>query len=164
MFYNIYNAILAGLLFPIGMIICAILTIQNIKQLQHRAKNGINVNEPTVQPNTASKKKYDQQFILMMLIQQVVYVITNLPLASYLLYVAFTVYSVKSNVQTALDSLYMTVAFLLTYFNFAGTFYLYVLTSSIFRKDLKQLLFHNRFLNKWFGIHPNTQTVAAANS
>ena len=154
-FYNIYNAVLVGVLIPISMLIFGVLTIRNVQQLQHRVGN----NNIIQQENLNNRRSFDYQLSLMILVQLGVYLLSNLPFASYLLYVIFTMNSVKSSFQTRIDNLYMTIASFLIYINFAGTFYLYTLTSQVFRKDLKQLLCRNRLMPIAF----ETQTIPPRN-
>ena len=155
-FYNISNATLSGVLIPVSMLIFSILTIRNVQQLQHRVGNS-NIIQ---QENLNNRRNFDDQLSLMILVQLGVYLLSNLPFDSYLLYVVITMNSVKSSLQTGIDNLYMTFAYLFTHINFAATFYLYTLTSQVFRKDLKQLLCRNRLIATGF----ETQTVAARNT
>jgi hypothetical protein len=41
------------------------------------------------------------------------------------------------------------------YCDFTSTFYIYILAGSTFRKDLKRLLSHNRFMDMMFEIRQN---------
>ena len=155
-FYNIYNATLSGVLIPVSMLIFGVLTIRNVRQLKRRVGD----NNIIQQENLNNRRSFDYQLSLMIRVQLGVYILCNLPYASYLLYVVFTTNSVKSSFQTGIDNLYMIFAYLLVYINFAGTFYLYTLTSEVFRKDLKQLFCRNRLMPTAF----TTQTVIPRNT
>lgn len=150
-FYNIYNTILTGIVIPSLMFIFSFLTMRNVSQLKRRVQQNTIVNSQNLINNTI----YESQLVTMMITQQISYLISNIPFVSYLLYDVLTMNTMKSNVQIAIDSLYMTIVYMLVHINFSVTFYIYMLTSSIFRKNLKQLVFHNRLTRIWFG-NPNS--------
>jgi hypothetical protein len=106
--------------------------------------------------NTVNKKHYDYQLLFIRLVQICVYIITTLPFISYLFYSVIKLNWTKSNNQTSIDNFYMIVTYTIVYCNFTSTFYIHILVASIFRKDLKRLLFHNRFMNMMFEIRQNT--------
>ena len=115
-FYNIYNATLSGVLIPSSMLIFGVLTIRNVRQLKRR----VDKNSIIQQENVNNRRNFDYQLSLMILVQLGVYLFSNLPYASYLLYVIFTMNSVKSSFQTGIDNLYMNFAYFLVYINFAA--------------------------------------------
>lgn len=55
--------------------------------------------------------------------------------------------SMESNLQTPIDSLYMTIAYTLLDVNFSARFYIYTVRGEVFRKDFKSLLFLHRVMN-----------------
>jgi uncharacterized protein YutD len=143
MFYNINIIIISGILIPISMIIFSFLCLRNVKQLQQRVHAHTRIpNNPNLHQNVVNKKAYDYQLFAMIFVQQCVYIITNFPFVLYLFY------STKSNIETSLNNLSMNIAYVILYCNFTSTFYIYILTSSTFRKDLKRLLCHNRVMNR----------------
>ncbi|CAF0768842.1 unnamed protein product [Adineta ricciae] len=160
-FYNIFNTVLSGVTIPIPMIIFSILTVRNVKRLQHRVDNNTLLTERIIPNNIVNKRHHDYQLFYMIFIQQCVYIITTLPFVSYLLYITITMYSVKSPVQTSIDNLYMTVVFTFVHVNFAATFYIYVLISHTFRKDLKRSLLRGRLITWISGNQQNRITVAS---
>ncbi|UJR22362.1 hypothetical protein I4U23_025424 [Adineta vaga] len=160
-FYNIYNTILSGIFIPMLMMIFSMLTVRNVKRLQGRiALNTAPINQ-ILGNNIMNKRKHDYQLFFMIFVQQCVYIITTLPFVSYLLYATITMYSVKSTTQIASDNLYMTFVYTFLHVNFSATFYIYTLTSHIFRKDFKKLLTHNRFVNFFLNNRENGVTTAA---
>ena len=72
--------------------------------------------------------------------------------------------AVKSTMQIVIDLIYMNIVYTIVHINFSSTFYIYTLTSEVFRKDLKELLFHNGLANKWFGVRQDTQTGTRQNT
>ena len=84
-FYNIYNTTISGLIIPISMIVFTLLCIKNVKQLRNRVHaipqilsiQSTNHRDP--RQNIVNKKTSVYQLIFMVLIQQFVYLITNLP-------------------------------------------------------------------------------------
>lgn len=143
------------------MIVFSILTIRNVKRLQRRIDNNTLAIERIIPNNIVNKRHHDYQLFYMTFIQQCVYIITTLPFVSYLLYITITMYSVKSTVQTSIDNLYMTVVYTFVHVNFAATFYIYILTSHTFRKDLKHALLRGRWMTLLSGNQQNRITVAS---
>jgi len=137
-FYNILNIILPGFLIPFPMLLFSLLTIRNVKQLKRRVQNPI------------TNTNYEYQLVLMITVQQLIYFISSFPFVSYLIYDMFTMNTTKSSVQSAIDGLYMTIVYMLIHINFSATFYIYLLTSSVFRKRFKRLVIHNRLIRKCF--------------
>jgi hypothetical protein len=160
MYFNVFNIIVCGVIIPVSMIVFSLLYIRNVKQLQQRVqphRHIIFINVQTPRQNIANKKSYDYQLLLMIFVEQCFYVITNIPFISYLFYSAITLNWPKSNIQTGIDNFYMIVTYTIGYANFSLTFYIYALTGSTFRKDLKRLLFHNHLMNMFFTNQQNLQ-------
>jgi len=76
----------------------------------------------------------------MILAQLAFYLISCLPFPMYLIYSTITIQWTKSDFQIVLDKFFSMIAFTLMYNNFSATFYVYILTTRIFRKDLKRFL------------------------
>ncbi|CAF2808358.1 unnamed protein product [Rotaria sp. Silwood2] len=151
-YYNIYNTILSGFLTPIIMIVFGFLTIRNIQLSRQRVNAQVNVkqilaNQRQSKTNTKSR---EYEILIMILIQLGVYLITCLPFPMHLVYSTVTMQWTKSNVQLALDRFYANIAFALTNINFSATFYIYVLTTRVFRKDLKRILVERRLFKICF--------------
>ncbi|CAF0882208.1 unnamed protein product [Adineta steineri] len=165
-FYNIFNAFISGLVIPMLMIIFSLLTVRNVRHLQQRVHARVqilvttNVNEQTVQPQAINKKSYDYQLSFMILIQECVYIISNLPFVVYSFYIAITSSWSKPILQTTIETFSMNIIYALLYLNFSSTFYIYTIASHTFRKDLKQLLSYNRFRSILFGNRQNIEDVS----
>jgi hypothetical protein len=145
---------LSGLSIPFLMVLFGFLMVQNTKNRRKRLHPQVSVhhmlatNQDRTPHVTDTMKKRDSQLIVMLLVQLSVYTIA-------------TMNWVKSARQMAVDDMFMTVAYTLLYMNFSATFYIYTLTSPIFRKDLKRLLLGNRLVNACLPIQQNTQSLTA---
>jgi hypothetical protein len=164
-FYNIYNTILSGFLTPILMIIFGFLTIQNIKLSRQRVNAQINMNRMVVNQQAVriNARSREYEMLIMILVQLGVYLITCLPFSLYLIYSTVTMGWIKSNLQLTLDSTYSTVAYTLNDINFCATFYIYLLTTRVVRKDLKRILEKNRLFKVFFGIQEDTRVIRIDN-
>jgi hypothetical protein len=160
-FYSIYNTVLAGFLIPILMIIFGFLTIRNVKCSQQRIDAQININRILVSQRVRAvdPRSREYEILIMILVQLSVYIITCLPETVYLVYLTVTNQWTKSNGQLALDKFYSTIANALSNINFTATFYIYVLTTRVFRKDLKRILVGNRLFKCCFGTRQNPGTI-----
>lgn len=158
-FYNIYNPILSGLLIPIIMIIFGFLTIKNIRQSRQRVNVQMLSTYRGVANQQADKiniKSREYQISIMILVQLGFYLITCLPFPIYLLYSAATMYSVKGSVQTTIEGFASNIVNTLLYINFSATFYIYVLTTRVFRKELKALISKNNLFRKLLHIQQDS--------
>jgi uncharacterized membrane protein (DUF485 family) len=158
---------LSGLSIPFLMVLFGFLMVQNTKNRRKRLHPQVSVhhmlatNQDRTPHVTDTMKKRDSQLIVMLLVQLSVYFVSCIPFPAYLLYTTATMNWVKSARQMAVDDMFMTVAYTLLYMNFSATFYIYTLTSPIFRKDLKRLLLGNRLVNACLPIQQNTQSLTA---
>jgi len=164
-FYNIYNTVLSGFLTPILMSIFGFLTIQNIKLSRQRVNAQINMNRMVVnlQAGRFNARSREYEILIMILVQLGVYLITCLPFSFYLIYSTVTLGRTMSNFRFAFDSIYSTVAYTLDYINFCATFYIYLLTNRVFRKDLKRILEKTRLFKICFGIQEDTRAIGIDN-
>lgn len=152
-FFSIYNTVVAGLLIPILMCVFGLLTVHNVKQVQLRAAQHVNAIHPEVDrrrnsPHAVYKRNYDYQLLFMVLVQTSVYLITTLPFILFSLYGVLSIKWVKSIRHKAIDGVVSSVVYTLVLTNFCATFYIYVLMSSTYRRDLvrqwKRLRFWRR--------------------
>ncbi|CAF3334468.1 unnamed protein product [Rotaria socialis] len=151
-FYNIYNTVLSVFFIPIIMIIFGFLTIRHVKLSRQRVnprlnRNPILISQQQVKVNVKSR---EYEILIMILVQLAVYLITCLPFPMYLLCSTVTISWIKSNVQLALDRFYSNITVALNNINFSATFYIYILTTRVFRKDLKRLFVENRLFKIYF--------------
>jgi hypothetical protein len=118
------------------MFVFGLLTIRNIKLSRRRIHAQTIPNQ-----NVRIKRKLHENGILAMILAQLAfYLISCLPFPMYLIYSTITIQWTKSDFQIVLDKFYSMIDFTLMYINFSATFYVYILTTRIFRKDLKRFL------------------------
>jgi hypothetical protein len=133
------------------MISFSILSIKNVQGLQNRVNPRIQtINELNNRSNLVNKKNHDYQLLFMVFVQKCIYIITTFPFVTYSLYSVITINWIKSNTQIAIENLCSSIIYMLVLNNFCVKFYIYILTSRKFRKDLKRLLFHNHLMNMFF--------------
>ncbi|CAF3960639.1 unnamed protein product [Rotaria sp. Silwood1] len=82
----------------------------------------------------------------MVIIQLIVNVLLSLPITFYLFYSGLTQYIQKSSFRIFLENYIYNMLIILQYLNAAASFYVYSLTSHIFRKELNYLIFY--YINK----------------
>lgn len=125
------------------MTIFGFLTVRNIRRVRHRVNIQGNGRQVALRPpySGMAGRSREYQILRMILIQLAVYVVTCIPFPVYLMYAAVTVQATKSTVESALDRFFSAIAYMFTNINFSATFYIYVLTARVFRKDLKRLIF-----------------------
>lgn len=144
-FYNVYNTILSGILTPMFMTIFGFLTIRNIKRSRQRVNVQRNLNRIF---NQQQSREYE--VLIMILVQLAVYLVTCLPFPMYLIYSTVTIRWMKSDRDLARDRFFSTIAYALANINFSATFYIYILTTRVFRKDLKRRFVENRLFRFCF--------------
>ncbi len=153
-FYNIYDTILSGFLTPMFMIIFGFLTIRNVKRIRQRINVQININQLPANQQTGkiNTKSREYGILIMILVQIGVYLVTCLPFPIYLVYSTVIMGQTKSNMTLAFDRFHRTIAYVLANINFTATFYIYILTSRVFRKDVKKIFSENQLFKICFCI------------
>jgi hypothetical protein len=136
------------------MIIFGFLTIRNVKRIRQRINVQININQMPVNQQTGklNTKSREYGILIMILVQIGVYLVTCLPFPIYLVYSTVIMGQKKSNMTLAFDRFYRTIAYVLANINFTATFYIYILTSRVFRKDLKKIFSENQLFKICFCI------------
>lgn len=134
------------------MIVFGCLTIRNIKLSRQRVHAPTTVHQIRghQQHVKTHLKSREYEMLLMILVQLAVYLITCLPYPTYLAYSTVTLTWKKSTFQMALDRFFANIALALTNVNFSATFYIYVLTTRVFRKDLKRIIVDGRLFKICF--------------
>ncbi|CAF1205952.1 unnamed protein product [Adineta steineri] len=137
--YSIYILIFAGILPPLVMIICSFLIIKNLKKIRSR-----------VQPLAVTSKmnlirKRDRDYIRMLLVEIMVYVLLTFP---YTLSVFYTTVDQLGSSEYEYEQweiflIYFTRSFLL-YLNSSLSFWIYIIMSKSFRNEFHDLLL------KWY--------------
>ncbi len=158
MFFSIYISIESGILPPSVMLIFGLLTINNIRQIKRKTRplGVVDVVQP-VQHNGISRK--DLQFSKMLFNQIFLWVILNLPNPCYLLYRTITTNVIKSPLRLVIELFINNMTYFLIYLGFALTFFVYTLSSSLFRRELNQLI-QKKLLHRFTSsnVHPRTNT------
>ena len=143
-YFNFYLIIENGFLPIIPMLIFGLLTIRNIRQSRQRVKamettTGGTVSNTSKQPLSSTPRK-EVQLHKMLINQVVVYVILNLPYPVYNIYRTYAGVSSFTGSRAAIDTFVNNLCFDMIYLCFALTFFNFLLTSSMFRRELKQML------------------------
>ncbi|CAF0760755.1 unnamed protein product [Adineta steineri] len=124
--YGLYSTVIAGILPPLLMSIFSILTIRHRRELIIRL-NAARINN-----------KRDTTFMIMLLSQVIVYVLTTCLYPTVTLYRAITGDQTKSTERLQIESFlaFLSGSFLI-YLNPASAFYVYFIVAKNFRKDCK---------------------------
>jgi len=117
------------------MMIFGLFTIANIRQTRQIRPATITNNN-----NAINRKKTDQNLTKILFVQVMLLTIFNIPQAIQKFYLTSTFYETKSSYRTALENLIFNIVLLLTYVPNCMPFYLYILTSNLFRTTFKQLI------------------------
>ena len=142
-YFNFYLTIENGFLPIIPMLIFGLLTIRNIRRSAQRAKAPETIDGAVSNTNnqsSSSSSKKEVQLHKMLINQVVVYVILNLPYPVYNLYRTYANLSSFTGSRAAIDTFVNNLCFDMIYLCFALTFFNFLLTSSMFRRELKQML------------------------
>ncbi|UJR13193.1 hypothetical protein I4U23_000215 [Adineta vaga] len=124
--YNNYSLLVFySLLPPLSMLLFGWMTIRNIR---HRPMN-----------RTVNVK--DRQLTLMLIVQVFLFQILSLPIAIQRIYSYITIDQIKSLEQKQIENFVLEVVNYAAFTNTITSFYMFTLTGSLFRKELKSLLF-----------------------
>ena len=123
---------------PMLMSIFVILTIRNIRLSRERIVNTIAAYQH------ARLRKRDVQLSQMLVVQVCLTIICSLPLAvSQLITTITSTWTTKSLLRYAIENFLLQIGRHLAFFNCSISFYLYTLTGSQFRLEIR------RFINRW---------------
>ncbi|CAM2729780.1 unnamed protein product [Rotaria socialis] len=130
----------AGLFPPLLILFFNTLLIRNLKGLRSRIQP-IRDNAENKQSNNMLRKR-DRDLMKMIFVEVMIYVMSTMPFSIYLIYKIITDSFTKSLEQQQIESFinYITQSFIM-YLNTAMPFYIYILTSSSFRRECKRVLF-----------------------
>ena len=134
LFSDIQLLVQFSLLPPILMSIFVILIIRNIGRSHKRVANTV------VAHHHARLRKRDLQLSQMLLLQVGITVLCSLPLAISQLLTTMTLTWTKSPLRVSIESLFALFGRQLAYFNCSISFYLYTLSASQFRLEIRQIL------------------------
>ena len=139
-FFAFYAVIFIGLIPTVSISVFGYLTYRNMRQLHSRIQpNDQNTNDDT---NNKTLKRRDRDLLVLVLSEVIVYIFTTLPLTSVHFERMVTQFAlpVKSLAFIQAEAFALNVAFLLVFIFSAIPFYTYIVASSSFRQDFKQLI------------------------
>lgn len=141
LYHSIFTTVVAAILPTSIMATCALLIYRNlIRKQQRRQCIGLQERAGKNETNRLESKR-DQQVLLMLLTQAIVYVGTTTPLMGMYFYNALTIYvSNKSAGRLAIERFSLYLAELINFLFPACSFYLYTMASRIFRRELINML------------------------
>ncbi|CAF1273922.1 unnamed protein product [Rotaria sordida] len=165
LYHSIFTTVAAAILPAAIMATCALLIYRNLlrKQKQRQLMNG---SQERSGPNEKQRlqSRRDQQVLLMLLIQAICYVGTTTPLMGMYFYNALTIYvSNKSADRIAIERFSFYLAELINFLFPASSFYLYTISSNIFRRELANMLcsaFHHPIVSNTTRVLPMTNDVS----
>jgi hypothetical protein len=141
-YYHGIFTILAGCVLPASiMIISAFLTHRNLV-LKRKRRQMIVIQQKEVNSDIEDiQRKRDRQVLITLISQVIVFVITAMPWMIYFLYIAATM-SIpnKSNERLAIEQFYSFMIEPILYLFPILSFYLYIMTSGMFRMELLIML------------------------
>jgi hypothetical protein len=115
------------------MVIFGLCTINNIHQTCRIT--------PAIASNTPRRtKKTDNNLTKILFLQVILLTIFNIPQAIQKFYLTYTFYQSKSLIRVAIENLIFNIVLLCTYIPNCIPFYLYILTSELFRKTFFQFI------------------------
>ncbi|UJR18043.1 hypothetical protein I4U23_004944 [Adineta vaga] len=147
--YPLFNGIWNLLIFSLGpslfMLIFGLLTIRHVQQVVRRARTD-NIQLQTsnecvapIQNRLAHRKTTDRQLTRMMLAQCLYFGLLSTPISVSYLYVAVRINVISDALQTAKDILFINISGLLSITAACTSFYLFTLSSPLFRRELANL-------------------------
>lgn len=137
--FGIYLAIESGMIPPMLMLLFGLLTIRNIRL----SKQTIHPQPSTHATGTAQTTRLsrkDLQLTKMLFGQIILWIILNIPYPSYQLYRSITIDDPTSELRTSIESFVSSVANCFLYLGFSLTFFVYTLSSLLFRNELKRII------------------------
>jgi hypothetical protein len=138
-FFSIYISIDSGILPPFLMLIFGLLTLKNIRESKQKLKPVTIISGGRPVQNTEMLKK-DLQISKMLFNQICVFIILNLMNPCYLLYQTITTNMIKSPLRLTVELFINNMTYILIYLGFSLTFFVYTLTSPLFRREFSQLV------------------------
>jgi hypothetical protein len=132
--FNDFNLLITySLCPPILMFILGYMTIRNARLGQHLRRE---------------RNVKDRQLTAMLIIQVICISILSMPISIQKIYSELTSYQIKNAKRVLIENILATFVVLLALMNTSTSFYLFTLTGSVFRKELKCFFFSNRRLSE----------------
>ncbi|CAF0852442.1 unnamed protein product [Rotaria sordida] len=139
--FSVYLLIESGILPPLMMLIFECLTLNNIRQSKRKTRS-LTVGD-VVRPGQYTRmSRKDLQFSKMLFNQICLWIILNIPNPCYLLYQTITINDTKSPLRLTVESFISNMSYLFIYLEFSLTFFVYTLSSSLFRREFNRLIRH----------------------
>lgn len=140
LFTSLYSIILGGIIPTLIMVICTLLTRKNLKEKRIRRQFLIN-HQQNLTGNEHLQRKRDQQALKMLFAQIFVYIIVTIPWVAFSLNNLISSYIPnKSPDRIAIESFISVVSGSFSFLFPAISFYIYTLTSKMFRDALIRIL------------------------
>lgn len=137
-FFGVWNLIVFSVGPPVLMLVFGFFTVQNIRQSLRRVALNGNSN------GTSNQKRYgkntDRQLIRMLLFQCCLFTLTASPTSVQYIYTSIRENMVVNNLQRAKDNLFYNVAGFISLTGPCTSFYLFTLSSPLFRRELLRIL------------------------
>ncbi|CAF1212915.1 unnamed protein product [Rotaria sordida] len=142
LYYHSIFTLTAGCLLPASiMIICAFLTHHNLVLKRKRRQLIIAQHVGTHNDVRDQERKRDRQVLLLLVVQVVVFIITIIPLMTSHFYNATTLNIKNRSIERITIERFAAYLSSLSVYLFPTlSFYLYTMTSSMFRNELKKLM------------------------
>ncbi|CAF3265963.1 unnamed protein product [Rotaria sp. Silwood2] len=142
LYYHSIFTLTTGCIFPATiMIVCAFLTYHNLVLKRKRRQFIITQHPGTNNDAREQERRRDRQVLLLLIVQVIVFIITIIPLMCSHFYNATTLnIKNKSIERMTIERFAAYLASLTVYLFPTLSFYLYTMTSSMFRNELKKLI------------------------
>lgn len=138
-FLSFFNLLYFGLLPPFCMLLFGLLTIQNLERSKRVLTNNSTHTETNV---TRNNRKTNRQMHRMLLCQVLVYCVTGVAFSIGMIVTSMNPSAQKNVYQLAQDSMINAVVGMFSNFGPNFSFYIFTLSSGLFRKELKKLFVH----------------------
>ncbi|CAF1411486.1 unnamed protein product [Adineta steineri] len=146
LFNGIWNLLIFSLGPSIVMLIFGLLTIQHVRQSRKRivsqniqVQNQTESITPAQQEQLKRQKTTDRQLLQMMLVQCVYFSLWSTPISVLYIYTALRINVVPDALQLAKDSLFTNITGVLSGTSACTSFYVFTLSSRLFRRELMEL-------------------------
>ncbi|CAF0900850.1 unnamed protein product [Adineta steineri] len=143
-FFSVYSILISGWSPPTVMAIFGVIAYRNLKKIRTRIRpTNIGDNQPATITGTINQQRVgrrDQQLIILLMCEVLLYISTNLLYSINITYQAITSNDQKTSDRLRIESFisYFSTPFLII-INNCAPFYLYLCVSSKFRQDVKDL-------------------------
>ncbi|CAF1276458.1 unnamed protein product [Adineta ricciae] len=138
-YFSFYITVENGFFPIVPMLLFGILTIQNIRQSRRRVRGSERPNRSQSITNSRITRK-EMQLHRMLANQVILYLILNVPYPIYTVYRSYIRVGTLSGSRALTDTFINNLLYDLIYFGYALTFFNFILTSDIFRKELTQII------------------------